>query len=107
MRAYERLLRYLKFEAPSDAGSETFPSTPQQLNFGRYLVQEMRELGIRDAELDENGYVFGTIESNIKNWSGPVIGFLAHLDTVQDVPYQNIKAQIIEDYDGGDLCLNP
>ncbi|HHY09255.1 MAG TPA: peptidase T [Firmicutes bacterium] len=106
MRAYERLLNYVKFEAASDAASETFPSTPAQLELGRHLVQEMQKLGIKDAALDENGYVFGTIPANIENWQGPVLGFIAHMDTVQDVPYKNVKARLLKNYDGGDIVLN-
>lgn len=106
MRAYERLLKYTKFEAASDGTSSNCPSTPEQLDFGRALVDEMLELGIKDANIDENGYVFGTIESNIENWDGPVIGFIAHMDVVRDVPFQNIKARVVENYDGGDIVLN-
>lgn len=106
MRAYERLLKYTKYEAASDSTSSSCPSTPEQLDFGRALVNEMLELGIKDANIDENGYVFGTIESNIENCDGPVIGFIAHMDVVRDVPFQNIKARVVENYDGGDIVLN-
>jgi tripeptide aminopeptidase len=57
--------------------------------------------------MDENGYVFGKIEANIENWTGTVIGFIAHMDVVRDVPFQNIKARVIENYDGDDIVLNP
>ncbi len=106
MKAYERLLKYTKFEAASDGSSKNCPSTPQQLDFGRALVDEMLALGISDANMDENGYVFGTIEANIKNWEGIVIGFIAHMDVVRDVPFQNLKARVIENYDGRDIVLN-
>lgn len=106
MRAFERLLNYTKFEAASDGSSTTCPSTSEQLDFGRALVEEMLELGIKDANIDKNGYVFGTIESNIENWQGTVIGFIAHMDTVRDVPFQNINARVVENYDGKDLVLN-
>ena len=107
MKAYERLLKYTKFEAASDGTSNTCPSTPEQLDFGRALVQEMLDIGIKDANMDENGYVFGTIEANIENWKGPIIGFIAHMDVVRDVPFQNIKAKVVENYDGNDIVLNP
>ena len=68
MKAYERLLRYTNFAAASDSTSETCPSTPEQLVFGEALVEEMLELGIKDAHMDENGYVFGTIEASIDGW---------------------------------------
>ncbi|HHT43072.1 MAG TPA: peptidase T [Firmicutes bacterium] len=106
MRAYERLLKYTAFAAASDSSSPSCPSTAEQLEFGRALVEEMRSLGIKDAQMDENGYVFGTIESNIDNWDGPVIGFIAHMDVVRDVPFQNTKARVVENYQGGDLLLN-
>lgn len=106
MKAYERLLNYVKYETASDGTNDTCPSTPEQLDFGRALVEEMQALGIKDANMDENGYVFGTIESNIENWSGPVLGFIAHMDVVRDVPYQDIKARVVENYDGGDIVLH-
>jgi len=106
MKAYERLLNYTKFAAASDSASETCPSTPEQLDFARALVQEMLDLGIEDANMDENGYVFGTIPANSENWTGPVIGFIAHMDVVRDVSFQNIKPRIVENYDGKDIVLN-
>ncbi|HKM17893.1 MAG: peptidase T [Firmicutes bacterium] len=106
MRAYERLIKYAKFEAASDRSSDSCPSTPEQLEFGRALVEEMQSLGIKDAHMDENGYVFGTIESNIENWEGPVIGFIAHMDVARDVPFENIKPRVVENYDGGEIVLN-
>jgi tripeptide aminopeptidase len=66
----------------------------------------MKQLGIKDAVMDENGYVFGTIEANTPNWSGSVIGFISHMDVVRDVPYQNIKPRLVQNYDGGDILLN-
>lgn len=107
MRAYKRLIKYAEYAAASDSTSETCPSTPEQLEFGRALVKEMLELGIKDAHMDEHGYVYGTIEANIENWDGPVIGFIAHMDVVRDVPFENIKPRVVENYDGGDIVLNP
>src|SRR5690606_18286759 len=106
MRAYERLLRYTNYPAASDGTSSSCPSTPEQLDFARALVEEMLGLGIADAHVDEHGYVYGTLPANIPNWEGPVIGFIAHMDTVRDVPYQNIKARVVENYDGGEILLN-
>ena len=106
MRAYERLINYTKFETGSDSKSNTHPSTPQQLTFGLALVEEMKSLGIKDAAMDENGYVYGTIEANIENWSGTVIGFIAHMDVVDEVPFSNIKTRIIENYDGSKVIIN-
>jgi tripeptide aminopeptidase len=106
MRAYERLIQYTKFATGSDEESCTHPSTSEQLVFGRALIEEMKSLGIADAAIDENGYIFGTIESNIENWSGTVIGFIAHMDVVSSVPYSDIKTRIIENFDGSEIILN-
>ena len=106
MRAYERLIKYAKYEAASDRASDSCPSTPEQLEFGRALAEEMRSLGIKDAHMDENGYVFGTIPANIEGWDGTVIGFIAHMDVVRDVPFQGVKTRIVRDYDGGEIVLN-
>jgi tripeptide aminopeptidase len=106
MRAYERLINYTKFATASDELSSTHPSTPEQLVFGKALVEEMKTLRIADAAMDENGYIFGTIEANIKDWSGSVLGFIAHMDVVSSVPYTDIKTKIIEKYDGSEITLN-
>lgn len=106
MRAYERLIKYTQFPAASDSSSTSCPSTPEQLTFARALVEEMLSLGITDAHMDEHGYVYGTIESNIENWNGPVIGFIAHMDVVRDVPYTDIKPRVVENYTGGAILLN-
>ncbi len=106
MRAYERLINYTKYATASDELSSTHPSSPEQLVFGKALVEEMKSLGIADAAMDENGYIFGTIEANIENWSGSVIGFIAHMDVVSSVPYSDIKTRVIENYDGCEVILN-
>jgi tripeptide aminopeptidase len=106
MRAYERLVNYTKFATASDELSTTHPSTSEQLVFGKALVEEMKNLGVADAAMDENGYIFGTIEANIENWSGTVLGFIAHMDVVSSVPFTDIKTRIIENYDGSVITLN-
>ncbi len=106
MRAYERLINYTKFATASNELSTTHPSTAEQLVLGKALVEEMKSLGVADAAMDENGYIFGTIESNIENWSGTVIGFIAHMDVVSSVPFTDIKTRIIENYDGSIITLN-
>ena len=93
MRAYERLINYTKYETASNSDNATCPSTPQQLIFGQALVEEMKSIGIKDANIDDNGYVFGTIEANTEEWKGTVIGFIAHMDVVRDVPYKDIKTR--------------
>lgn len=104
MRAYERLLKYVTYPTASDETSKSCPSTPEQLELGRALVQEMKELGIADAAMDENGYVYGTVPGNVDK-KVPVVGFIAHMDVVRDVPFDNIRARV-HHYDGGDIMLN-
>lgn len=106
MRAYERLIKYTAYATGSKESSSTHPSTPEQLTFGSALVEEMKGLGMKDASMDEHGYVFGTIEANIPNWSGKVLGFLAHMDVVDSVPFTNINTRIIPAYDGSRILLN-
>ena len=89
MRAYERLLKYVAFPTASDESSSQFPSSPAQFDFGKALVQEMKEMGIADATIDQNGYVYGTIPGNIPDKKAPTVGFVAHMDVVRDVPYEN------------------
>ena len=105
MRPYERLLNYVKYDTASDGASETCPSTEKQLVFARVLEQEMKELGLQNVRLDGNGYLYGTVPGNIENYAGPVLGFIAHMDVVDDVPSANIKPRIVENYDGGDVIL--
>lgn len=103
MRAYERLLKYISFNTASREDSEAVPSTPGQLVLARALVEEMRELGIEDAHMDEKGYVYGTIPENVPGQN--VIGLIAHMDTVDGVPCQPMRARMVP-FDGQDLALN-
>ena len=100
--ASERFLRYVTFDTQSDEFSETCPSTDKQRVFGAYLVEEMLALGIEDARMDANGYVYGTIPGNP---AMPTIGLIAHMDTSPDASGENVKARIVE-YTGEDICLN-
>lgn len=95
MRAYERLLNYVKYPTASCESSETCPSTASQLILGRDLVKEMKELGVADAHIDDFGYVYGTIPGNIEHYDGVKIGFLAHMDVTDEAPSENIQAQVI------------
>lgn len=99
----ERFLRYVNFETTSDESSETCPSTPGQKVLGAKLVEEMQEMGISDAHMDENGYVFGTVPGDLNL---PIIGLIAHMDTSPDASGNHIRPRIVE-YQGGDICLNP
>ncbi|NLG25886.1 MAG: peptidase T [Clostridiales bacterium] len=104
MRAYERLLRYIQYGTASDAASDTCPSTPGQLVLAGALVDEMRAMGMRDARVDEHGYVYGSIPANAEGQ--PAIGLIAHLDTVDGVPCLPMNARVLEKYDGGDIALD-
>lgn len=100
--ASERFMRYVTFDTQSDEFSETCPSTDKQKVFGAALVEEMQELGIRDAYMDEHGYIYGTVPGDP---SLPTIGLIAHMDTSPDASGANIKASTVL-YEGGDICLN-
>ena len=103
MRAYERLLNYVQFDTASNEANETCPSTSGQLELGRSLVEEMRLMGISNARMDENGYVYGEIPANAEGF--PTIGLIAHMDTVDCVPALPMHARIVENYDGGAVLL--
>ena len=100
----DKFLRYVSVETTSDENSESQPSTAKQLNLLRMLRDELQNIGIQ-AEMDEYGYVMATIPSNVDR-EIPVIGFIAHVDTSPDASGADIKPQIIENYDGGDIILN-
>ncbi len=93
MRPYERLLNYVTYDTASDGNSETCPSTEKQRVFARVLEQEMRSLGLENVRLDGNGYLYGTVPGNIPGYSGTVLGFIAHMDVVNDVPSAGVKAR--------------
>ena len=99
-----RLLKYVKINTVSDPKSETLPSTQIQFDLAKILVEDLKEIGVKDASLDENCYVMGSIPGNAKN--APAIGLIAHMDTSPEFSGENVKPQIIEDYDGNDIVLN-
>ncbi len=100
----ERFLRYVKIDTQSDPNSSTCPSTEKQKNLGRLLVEELLEMGIKDAEMDENGYVYATIPSN-SDKKVPVICFCSHMDTSPDCSGENVNPIIHKNYDGKDIVL--
>src|SRR5690242_15520024 len=100
----DRFLRYVTIDTQSSHSSRSFPSTEKQKNLGRLLVQELHEIGIADAHLDEFGYVYGTVPSNTPK-KVPVICFCAHMDTSPDVTGTGVKPQIVRNYQGGDIVL--
>ncbi len=98
----DRFLRYVSFDTESDPFSETCPSTAKQKNLGAALVEEMKAMGIQDAYMDANGYVYGTVPGDP---GLPTIGLIAHMDTSPDASGADIKTKIVE-YNGTDVCLN-
>lgn len=103
MDIVERFLKYIAIDTKSDETSETCPSTPGQLELGKILVEDMKEIGLTDVFQDEHGYVYGTLEGNLKGL--PVIGFVAHMDTSPDMDGKCVNPQIFT-YQGGDIKLN-
>ncbi len=101
----ERFLKYISFDTQSLPEQDCFPSTEKQKALGEELVREMKELGIADARMDDNGYVMGTIPATVKR-KGPVLGLIAHMDTSPDISGEDIRPRIVKDYDGGDIVLN-
>ena len=100
----DKFLRYIAVETTSDENGTTHPSSLKELDLSRMLVEEMKKMGIQDASLDENGYVMGTIPSNIDK-KVPVLGFIAHVDTSPDASGKDVKPQFIHNYDGSDIPL--
>ena len=105
MRAYERFLNYVPVWTTSDETSDTVPSADRELVLARMLVEEMKGLGIADARVDDKGYVYGHIPATHGCEDKPSLGLVAHMDTVADASGENIKPQIIENYDGKDVVL--
>ncbi|MGJ5078959.1 peptidase T [Bradyrhizobium sp. HKCCYLS3013] len=100
----ERLLRYAVIDTQSDPTSPTCPSTLKQKNLGRMLAAELQAMGLSDAHLDDNGYVYATIPATTDK-AVPVICFCSHMDTSPDCSGANVKPQIVRNYQGGDIVL--
>ena len=100
----DRFLRYVSVDTQADPESETQPSAAKELDLLRMLRDELLAMGV-EATLDEYGYVMGTIPSNCGKENVPAVGFIAHVDTAPDASGADIKPQIIENYDGGDIAL--
>lgn len=100
-----RFFNYVMTETTSNEESETCPSTEGQLNLARHLTEEMKQIGLSDVSMDENGYVMGFLPSNIDR-KVPTIGFIAHMDTAPDASGKNVNPIVYEEYDGEDIVLN-
>lgn len=105
MKAYERLLKYVKVYTTSDENSETHPTTMRQFDLAKMLVEEMKEIGIEGVTCDEHCYVYGYIPATEGYEDKHAIGLIAHLDTAPAACGENVKPQIIENYDGGNVVL--
>lgn len=105
MKAYERFLKYVSVWTTSDETSETVPSADRERVLAKMLAEEMKEMGIEDARADEKGYVYGSIPATPGCENAPALGLIAHMDTSPDAPGENVRPQIIEDYDGKDIVL--
>lgn len=101
----ERFINYTKFDTQSSEDSQTVPGTSKQLVFAKYLKEELEREGFSDVEMDEKGYIYATLKANTKK-DIPTIGFISHYDTSPDASGADIKARIVNNYDGGDIILS-
>lgn len=102
----ERFLEYVKVDTKSDETTRTTPSTKGQLELGKILEKELKEIGLSDVHIDEFGYVYATLKGNSDKKDIPTIGFIAHMDTAPDMSGKNVNPQIVENYDGNVVVLN-
>ncbi|MDC3417133.1 peptidase T [Aquibacillus salsiterrae] len=101
----QRFTTYVKVDTQSNENNENCPSTPGQLTLASMLVDELKEIGMDDVTIDDNGYVMASLPANTEK-QVPTIGFLAHVDTATDFTGKNVHPQIVENYDGNDITLN-
>lgn len=107
MKAYERFIKYTTFDTSSSSANENeTPSSIGQREFAEYLLKELKDLGVDNSYIDEKSFVYASIPATKGKEDKPKIGFIAHLDTVEDVSGKDIKANIIKNYDGKDIVLN-
>ncbi|WP_100065344.1 peptidase T [Miniphocaeibacter massiliensis] len=104
LNVVERFIRYVQVETTSNEASDTVPSTKEQLELAKILVEDMKKIGLENIELDEKGYVYGSLASNVDK-KVPTIGFIAHMDTAPDLSGKNVNPQQFV-YLGGDILLN-
>ncbi len=107
MRAYERFLEYIKINTQSSQTEEKHPSTENQFVLANLIKQELKELGVEDIIVTENCYIYGKISATPGFEDAEVIGFISHMDTAPAFSSENIKASIVENYQGKDIILNP
>ena len=105
MRAYERFLKYVTIHTTGRRDAETVPSTPCQFELARYLVEEMKGIGITDARVDEKCYVYGSIPATPGFEDGVRLGFISHMDTSPDFSGEGVRPLMHANYDGGAVAL--
>lgn len=105
MNITERFLKYVSFTTTSDENTNMTPSTPGQMIFANYLVDELKSIGLTEVDVDKNGYIMATLPANIQK-EVPTIGFIAHMDTSPDMSGKNPKPRVVANYDGNDIVLN-
>ena len=100
-----RFLKYVTIDTESDPNNPAFPSTEKQWDLANVLVEELKQIGMKEVDLDENCYIMATLPSNL-DYKVPTVGFIAHIDTSPDFTGENVKPKIIENYQGNDIILN-
>jgi len=105
MNITDRFLKYVSYTTTSDENTNMTPSTPGQMVFAVYLVEELNKIGLMDVMLDKNGYVMATLPANTEK-KIPTIGFISHMDTSPDMSGRHVKPRIITNYDGENIILN-
>ncbi|MDP4277948.1 MAG: peptidase T [Bacteroidota bacterium] len=106
MKLIDRFLKYVQTDTQSDPETALVPSTPAQMAFAKVLAKELKQLGLQDVTLDSNGYIMATLPATTEE-PRPTVGFIAHMDTSPDITGRHVKPQVIEDYKGGDIVLEP
>ncbi|MDE6311355.1 MAG: peptidase T [Muribaculaceae bacterium] len=109
MNLVDRFLKYVSFDTQSDEETNMTPSTPGQMEFARYLRDQLDSMGLTEISLDENGYLMATLPANVPAAEAaqiPVVGFIAHLDTSPDMSGRHVSPRIVQSYDGEDIVLN-
>ncbi|MCB2354788.1 peptidase T [Clostridium estertheticum] len=104
-KVVENFLKYISYDTKSDEESITVPSTIGQMVLAKELVMQLKAMGLKEASVDDNGYVMATIESNVEKIV-PTIGFIAHMDTAPDISGKDVKPKFVYNYDGEDIILN-
>ncbi len=105
MNLLERFFEYISFDTQSDENTGMTPSTLGQFVFAKHLVEELKQIGLKDAKVDANGYVMATLPANVME-DCPVVGFIAHLDTSPDFTGKHVKPNVVKNYDGKDITLD-